>query len=1214
MKNLLFVFLCAWVGLAGYMLPAAAQTSQGGFQPPYPQAGFSEAGPNKKIVINTTVENAISELQKRLQGKSPNDRVEIILNIATQALPAPSLPGNSVIVFNNWNKAGCSFTDRASFNLTTPATLSKLNTWYNWQANQTSVAYRLYQNQNTVHQGIFKRGSCDPYQQTWCQAVDSMNLYLNSGSYTVVAVTGRICQNSGSNGNGFIEVSAFSSPQATAPTQQVSASSSRDVTWDFETGNLNGWEREGNAFETQPTYGDNPAARNRETSQHQGNYWIGGYENRVRPGDPAGRTYGDTAKGTMISPIFTITGDKISFLIGGGCNKNEVGIELLLGDRSVRQATGQCYETMKPYSWDVSEFRGRSARIRIYDYASGGWGHINIDDIQVDSSTQYGAAPPAPGNQTGSSSPTSLQAASPQFLGCFKDQSDRDMKGYYLDTADMTTNKCLDLCKSKGFAYAATQYGGHCFCDNSYGRSGPADNCTMPCKGDSNQICGGSWANSVYAVNSGSQSDSPSQTPQISFSAGKKIPISQIAVFPNERKSDYQILNAIDGDTNTHSWVTESYNRGSNTIATDLGGQQGVSRIRLWKESNGGGGPNIKNLTIQYTMSPSSVPLAQRSWQNVELLSNGFNGKEMMNANSVLQDGRVIGDIHNSSRNGWASLSFKPVFATGIAIQFSTASESDFNHYQLFEFEVYSGQPASPPQSSLIPPSVEISGNWNTSQKKLVIRQSQSRVDGNYMFQENGTIYGSLSGNVLTGVWVEDESGKRCNSAAQDGRFYWGKFELLFQSPDQFSGHWGYCNDSLSGGSWTGTRETSGQQAPVSAAITSVAPPQYLGCFKDQSARTLKGKPWVDSQMTPSKCINYCGEKNYKYAGVENGSECFCGNNEQYGQYGSGKCETACTGDSLQKCGGWWEIGVYAVNSGSQVSAAPAPFQGGQSQQNTDVSFSYVGCFKDQSNRDMKGYYLDTADMTTNKCLDLCRSKGFAYAATQYGGHCFCDNSYGHSGPADNCTMPCKGDSNQICGGSWANSIYAINSGNRAASAPQRTAQQASPQAGFVQKPVPPTPRMQTQASPNPVPGQASPAAAQPIQAAGTAPCNPAAGADLRHCNFVGKNLDGADFSNANVSGISFKKSSLKKAKFEGSQCQGTDFSHSNLEKASFRNAQCEKADFTKSKLGKANFRNADLSGTNFRKANVKKTSFKGARLNNSNVRDNPMNLIDAKF
>jgi hypothetical protein len=45
---------------------------------------------------------------------------------------------------------------------------------------------------------------------------------------------------------------------------------------------------------------------------------------------------------------------------------------------------------------------------------------------------------------------------------------------------------------------------GQCRCGNKTGRYGWAEEngrrCNLPCQGNSNEICGGSWANSVYYV------------------------------------------------------------------------------------------------------------------------------------------------------------------------------------------------------------------------------------------------------------------------------------------------------------------------------------------------------------------------------------------------------------------------------------------------------------------------------------------------------------------------------------------------------------------------------------------------------------------------------------------------------------------------------------------------------------------------------------------
>lgn len=100
-----------------------------------------------------------------------------------------------------------------------------------------------------------------------------------------------------------------------------------------------------------------------------------------------------------------------------------------------------------------------------------------------------------------------MSKASKNYVGCFKDggnpygTSGRDMSAYSEGARDMTIEKCLTICESKGYAFAGLQFRKHCFCDNSYGSKGPADNCNMYCSGNISQTCGGSWANSVYKTN-----------------------------------------------------------------------------------------------------------------------------------------------------------------------------------------------------------------------------------------------------------------------------------------------------------------------------------------------------------------------------------------------------------------------------------------------------------------------------------------------------------------------------------------------------------------------------------------------------------------------------------------------------------------------------------------------------------------------------------------
>lgn len=90
--------------------------------------------------------------------------------------------------------------------------------------------------------------------------------------------------------------------------------------------------------------------------------------------------------------------------------------------------------------------------------------------------------------------------------------------------------------------------------------------------------------------------------------------------------------------------------------------------------------------------------MSLRNWINVTGLSNGYLGSELLNATAVNSNGTVLGDFHDSpTGDGWASLVFNPVQATGVRVFFSKPVNESyvFMHYIVYEFEVY-GPPNSP--------------------------------------------------------------------------------------------------------------------------------------------------------------------------------------------------------------------------------------------------------------------------------------------------------------------------------------------------------------------------------------------------------------------------------------------------------------------------------------------------------------------------------------
>ncbi len=152
---------------------------------------------------------------------------------------------------------------------------------------------------------------------------------------------------------------------------------------DFEGDDYGGWTVTGSAFGNAPARGTLP-----------GQMPVSGFEGRGLVNSFHG---GDASTGTLTSPPFVIERPFLNFLIGGGAHPGETCLNLLVEGKVVRTATGPNdrpggSERLDWASWDVAEFVGQTATIQIVDQQTGGWGHINVDQI-VQSDQNRGTAP-----------------------------------------------------------------------------------------------------------------------------------------------------------------------------------------------------------------------------------------------------------------------------------------------------------------------------------------------------------------------------------------------------------------------------------------------------------------------------------------------------------------------------------------------------------------------------------------------------------------------------------------------------------------------------------------------------------------------------------------------------------------------------------------------------------------------------------------------------
>ena len=138
---------------------------------------------------------------------------------------------------------------------------------------------------------------------------------------------------------------------------------------DFEGSDHGDWKAAGKAFGTGPARGTLP--RQQEVTGFLGKGLVNTYRNQ------------DRSTGTLTSPPFEVSRKFLNFLIGGGNHRGRTCVDLVLDNKVVHSATGKNDERLTWRTIDLARWQGKTAHIRIVDRHRGGWGHVNVDHIEL---------------------------------------------------------------------------------------------------------------------------------------------------------------------------------------------------------------------------------------------------------------------------------------------------------------------------------------------------------------------------------------------------------------------------------------------------------------------------------------------------------------------------------------------------------------------------------------------------------------------------------------------------------------------------------------------------------------------------------------------------------------------------------------------------------------------------------------------------------------
>lgn len=149
----------------------------------------------------------------------------------------------------------------------------------------------------------------------------------------------------------------------------------RPINADFEGGTMEGWTFTGDAFREQPIRGDTVKPRRADSqSGHLGEWWVGGYEGRLK----------DAGMGRATSPIFRLDMPWLSFLIAGGAwPETRVDVVRVSDGRVLASSRGHEAEELTPAVHDLTEHVGALLQVVLVDERKGHWAHINFDHLRL---------------------------------------------------------------------------------------------------------------------------------------------------------------------------------------------------------------------------------------------------------------------------------------------------------------------------------------------------------------------------------------------------------------------------------------------------------------------------------------------------------------------------------------------------------------------------------------------------------------------------------------------------------------------------------------------------------------------------------------------------------------------------------------------------------------------------------------------------------------
>ncbi|KAF4976007.1 hypothetical protein FZEAL_7263 [Fusarium zealandicum] len=538
-------------------------------------------------------------------------------------------------------------------------------------------------------------------------------------------------------------------------------------------------------------------------------------------------------------------------------------------------------------------------------------------------------------------------------IGCYTEAtSGRALpNGRGVETA--TVASCVQACKTGGFTYAGVEYGGECFCGNAFSAGSvpaPITECGMLCNGNGTEYCGGPNRLNVYQMGIAATVSSSTSPTTSTSSSSSSVPVS------SSTSTTATLSTTSTSGTPTPSSSTSAVTASSShhIFIFSLNFQHILKLVvqlvfnNTFDDSfycsffnNAGRAPVLVlarpeqrlPLLRQRRRQQQRLQPLQRSLVHLLLRPHALPPLVQLQPHYVLVDftniviydivvhNAYVGIIHNYITDDYYHHNNKLCYNE---LHNNELHNNQFNHNKLYYYKAHHHEFCNHElyhyelqRCFTEGTSTRALNQKGTAKDDMTLENCAAFCDGYTYF---GAEYGRecFCGNQLSTGSVKATNQKDCSfTCPGDKTQYCGAGNRLQL----------YRNTAVASTTTSSTlSSTTSTTTTTKAATPTVAPGNknftIYSCVSEPSNGRLLGRQVLnDGDMTIETCLDKCWM--YKYAGVEYGRECWCGNtiNLQGSGATPGKnvtmddCNFKCPGDKLSFCGAGSRINMYINNS-----------------------------------------------------------------------------------------------------------------------------------------------------------------------------------------------------------------------------------------------------------------------------------------------------------